>query len=148
MKRNMILIAVVITALAGSAFATPKTLGAQTAQENGQESKNKEKHKSRDQEENDHEDSDEPQDQSKLASQAKITKEQAREIALKRAPGTIEEEELEREHGKLVYSFDIRNAQGTITEVQVNAKDGSIVSVEEENAKQEADEKRKEGRKP
>lgn len=73
--------------------------------------------------------------------------EQAREIALKRAPGTFESGELEREHGKLVYSFDIRNERGTITEVQVNAKDGSVVSVEEENAEKEAAEKRKEKQK-
>jgi hypothetical protein len=85
--------------------------------------------------------------QAKLAKQARITMEQARKIALERAPGTIEEEELEKEHGKLVYSFDIRNAQGTITEVQVNAKDGSIASVEEEDAKKEAEEKRKEKQK-
>lgn len=84
--------------------------------------------------------------QAKLAKQAKITMEQAREIALKRAPGTIEESELEREHGKLVYSFDIRNARGTITEVQVSARSGRVVSVEEENAQQEAWEKRKEER--
>jgi uncharacterized membrane protein YkoI len=84
--------------------------------------------------------------QAKLAKQAKITLEQAREIALKRAPGTIEESELEREHGRLVYSFDIRNARGTITEVQVSARSGRVVSVEEENAQQEAEEKRKEER--
>jgi hypothetical protein len=85
--------------------------------------------------------------QTKLAKQARITMEQAREIALKRAPGTIEKEELEKEHGKLVYSFDIRNAQGTITEVQVNARDGSIAGVEEENAQAEAEEKKKEKQK-
>jgi uncharacterized membrane protein YkoI len=85
--------------------------------------------------------------QAKLARQAKITLEQAREIAIKRAPGTIEEGELEREHGKLVYSFDIRNDHGTITEVQVDARNGQVVSVQEENAQQEADEKREDQRK-
>jgi uncharacterized membrane protein YkoI len=85
--------------------------------------------------------------QAKLARQAKITLEQAREIAIKRAPGTIEEGELEREHGKLVYSFDIRNDHGTITEVQVDARNGRVVSVQEENAQQEADEKREDQRK-
>ncbi|HEY0406587.1 MAG TPA: PepSY domain-containing protein [Pyrinomonadaceae bacterium] len=83
-------------------------------------------------------------EQARLSKQTRITMEQARAIALKRAPGNIEGSELEREHGKLVYSFDIRNDKGTITEVQVNAKTGRIVSVEEENAKQEAEEKRKE----
>jgi uncharacterized membrane protein YkoI len=80
----------------------------------------------------------------KLAREAKITKEQAQETALKRAAGTVESAELEREHGKLVYSFDIRNSKGTITEVQVSAITGKIVRVEHENKKQEAAEKRKE----
>lgn len=82
--------------------------------------------------------------QAALRREAKITLEQARATALERAPGKIEGEELEREHGKLVYSFDIRNAGGTITEVQVSAIDNSIVAVEEETAAQEAAEKRKE----
>ena len=80
----------------------------------------------------------------KLARQAKITKERAQEIALKRAPGAVESGELEREHGKLVYSFDIRNAEGTIDEVQVSAITGKIVRVEHETKKQEEAEKKKE----
>jgi uncharacterized membrane protein YkoI len=85
-------------------------------------------------------------DQARLAKQARITKERAREIALKRAPGTVESGELEREHGRLVYSFDIRNDRGTITEVQVSARSGRVVRVEEENARAEAAEKLKERR--
>ncbi len=77
----------------------------------------------------------------KLAKQAKITMAQAREIAQKKAEGKIEGEELEKENGKLIYSFDIRNAKGTITEVQVDAKNGSIVSIEEENKAAEQKEK-------
>ncbi|GAC1396215.1 MAG: hypothetical protein NVSMB56_10810 [Pyrinomonadaceae bacterium] len=80
----------------------------------------------------------------RLAREAKITMEQARETALKRAPGTVESGELEREHKQLVYSFDIRNAKGTITEVQVSAITGKVVRVEYENKKKEAAEKRKE----
>ena len=82
-----------------------------------------------------------------LQSQTKITMDEARATALKRAPGKVESGELEREHGRLVYSFDIRNAKGTITEVQVSAITGRIVRVEHENRKQEAAEKRAEGRK-
>lgn len=74
-------------------------------------------------------------EQARLQRQAKITMEQAREIALRRAAGNVEGGELEREHGHLVYSFDIRNAKGTITEVQVDAKSGKVVRVEEENKK-------------
>ncbi|MCU1268040.1 MAG: peptidase [Acidobacteria bacterium] len=86
-------------------------------------------------------------EQDKLQRQAKITLEQARETALKRAPGTVEEGELEREHGKLVYSFDIRNARGTITEIQVSAITGKVVRVEHESKAQEAAEKRKDAKK-
>ncbi len=79
----------------------------------------------------------------KLARQAKITMEQARETAQNAAAGKIEEAELEKEHGKLVYSFDIRNAKGTITEVQVDAQTGAVVSTEEESKAAEAKEKRR-----
>jgi hypothetical protein len=89
----------------------------------------------------------EARNQEKLARQAKITKEQAQAMALKRAPGTVEEGELEREHGKLVWSFDIRNAKGTIDEVQVSAITGKIVRVEHETKAQEAAEKQKDEKK-
>lgn len=68
----------------------------------------------------------------KLAKKAKITMEQAREIALKRMPGTIAEGELEKEKGKLVYSFDIRVENGKIMEVWVDAKDGKILRADED----------------
>jgi hypothetical protein len=74
----------------------------------------------------------------------KIGMTRARAIAAEKAPGHIESAELEKEHGKWVYSFDIRNDKGTITEVQVDAYSGAIASVEEENAQQEAEEKSKE----
>lgn len=77
----------------------------------------------------------------KLAKKAKITLAEAREIALREDTGTVESEELEKEKGKLVYSFDIRNAKGTITEVWVDAKNGKVVHKSEENAEAEAKEK-------
>ena len=85
------------------------------------------------------EESDKPN--TEMIKSAKITMEQARATALKKASGNIESEELEMEHNKLVYSFDIRNSKGTITEVQIDAKNGKIVSVEEEDAEKEATEK-------
>jgi uncharacterized membrane protein YkoI len=119
MKRYMILIAVMIAVLtAGASFAS----AAQSHKKGNKRS----------------------QTQEQLTLEAKITMEQARETALKRAPGNVESSELEREHGQLVYSFDIRNDKGTITEVQVNAITGEIARVEHENKKQEAAEKRKE----
>lgn len=124
MKHYLTLIALVVSVLtAGASFASAalKTSATPGYQEN-------------------------KESQGRLARQAKITKEQAQETALKRAPGNVESSELEREHGKLVYSFDIRNAKGTITEVQVSAITGKVLRVEHENKKQEAAEKRKESR--
>lgn len=77
-----------------------------------------------------------------LKAEAKIPVEDARATAVKKVPGTIKEEELEKENGKLVYSFDIQaTGEKNITEVQVSAIDGSIVSVEKEDAAAEAKEK-------
>lgn len=84
--------------------------------------------------------------QEALAKEAKITMEQAKAIALKKAPGTVKESELEREKGKLIYSFDIVTGK-EITEVQVSAIDGSIVAVEKEDMKKEAKEKAAEAKK-
>jgi uncharacterized membrane protein YkoI len=76
-----------------------------------------------------------------LKSQAKIPVEDARATASKKVPGEIKEEELEKENGKLVYSFDIQApGQKDITEVQVSAMDGTVVSVEKENPASEAKE--------
>lgn len=116
----------------------------QTKTQNNERKESKSKEKSERAEKGETEESE--QDQAALARQAKITMEQARATALKRAPGNVEGNELEREHGRLVYSFDIRNAQGTIDEVQVSAINGRIVRVEHENKQQEAAEKRKEER--
>ena len=87
------------------------------------------------------------EDQAALQKEAKISLEKAREIALKKAPGTVKSSELEREHGKLIYSFDIQTkSKKEITEVNVDAMDGKIVAVEHENAKKEAEEKKQEAK--
>jgi uncharacterized membrane protein YkoI len=67
---------------------------------------------------------------STLESQAKISKSAAEKIALSKVPtGMIQSAELEKERGKLIWSFDI-SKPGTknITEVQVDARNGRIVS--------------------
>jgi len=82
-----------------------------------------------------------------LQKEAKITEAAAKDIALKKVPGSVKSVELEREKGTLVYSFDIENATGGgITEVLVSAIDGHIVSAKAESAKQEAAEKKKEAK--
>jgi len=81
--------------------------------------------------------------QSEIKKEAKITKQQATATALARVPdGKIREAELEREGGKLVWSFDIaRPGTKDITEIQVDAKTGEIVSQTTETPKHEASEK-------
>lgn len=83
-----------------------------------------------------------------LAREAKISLDSARAIATKRVPnGTIRSQELEREHGRLIYSFDMKVAdKAGITEVNVNARTGAVVGVSHEGAKAEAKEAAQERR--
>lgn len=80
--------------------------------------------------------------QAALKAQAKITQEEATNIALAKVPnGKIESAELENEHGKLIWSFDISKPNSSnITEVQVDAKTGKIVSTQVETRKDQAKE--------
>jgi PBP1b-binding outer membrane lipoprotein LpoB len=70
--------------------------------------------------------------QAELKAQANITQEEATKTALVKVPnGKIEASELEKEHGKLIWSFDISMPKSkNITEVQVDAKTGKIVSTQ------------------
>ena len=68
--------------------------------------------------------------------QAKIGADQARETALRAVPGMVKDSELETEHGRLIYSFEIkRPGERGITEVNVSAMDGSIVDIHREHAR-------------
>jgi hypothetical protein len=82
--------------------------------------------------------------QAKLKSMAKITEAEATRTALAKVPGgTVKEAELENEHGKLVWSFDIATAGSKdITEVQVDAVSGAVVSVDVESPADQAKEAR------
>ncbi len=73
---------------------------------------------------------------------ANISKEQATSIAASQVPGgTVKEGELEKEHGRWIWSFDIATpGTANITEVHVDANTGEIVRKEIETPKAEADE--------
>lgn len=71
----------------------------------------------------------------------------AKQIALTRVKGNIQSSELENEKGTKVYSFDIRNTKGGITEVLINAYTGKIIEVKNETAADEAKEKRENAKK-
>jgi hypothetical protein len=81
-----------------------------------------------------------------LAAQAKITKAEAEKIALEKVPGgTIKEGDIEKEKGKLIWSFDI-TTPGTkdITEVQVDAMTGQVLDIAKETAAEQEKEQKKE----
>lgn len=85
--------------------------------------------------------------EAKLQAEAKISKEDATRTALAQVPnGIVKEAELEKEHGKLIWSFDIATP-GTqeITEVNVDAISGQVVSTEKESPEKESKEKHKDG---
>lgn len=89
----------------------------------------------------------------KLAKTAKVAEDSAAKVAQARIPsGTIEAVELENEHGKLQYSYDIKVAgKSGIEEVNVNAMNGSVIGVEHESAatvKKEAAAEKAEAKKP
>ena len=68
--------------------------------------------------------------QAALQKEAKISEADARATALKEVPnGSVKSEELEREHGKLIYSYDITvPGKSGIDEVNINAIDGTVVA--------------------
>lgn len=74
-----------------------------------------------------------------LLKEAKITEAAARQTALAKVPGgKVTESELEKEDGKLVWSFDIKVAgKSGIEEVQVDAITGEVVAVEHESPEDE-----------
>ena len=86
--------------------------------------------------------------QAALRKEAKIAEADARKTALAAVPGgKVQSHELEREKGKLIYSYDIKVAgKSGIEEVNVDAMTGEIVAHEHENAKAEAKEKKAEAK--
>jgi hypothetical protein len=78
--------------------------------------------------------------QAALRKEAKITMEQAQKIALAKETGKIQSKEIEREKGRLIYSFDIKTADG-IHEVNIDAMTGEVVEDTVESAAAEAKEK-------
>ena len=66
-------------------------------------------------------------------------------IATSHAKGLkLKAKELEKEKGRWIYSFEFKNHDGSIREVNVNAYTGKIVGVEHEDAKKEAKEEKNE----
>ncbi len=73
------------------------------------------------------------------AESKKITIDEARTAALAVENGKIKSEEMEKEKGKQIYSFDIEMPNG-LHEVNIDAVTGKVVEDTIENAKAEAKE--------
>jgi hypothetical protein len=84
----------------------------------------------------------EKESEAKLAAEAKVSRADAEKTALSKVPnGTIKEGELEKEKGKLIWSFDIAIPDSKdIKEVAVDAVTGEVVAVETETPQQQAKE--------
>jgi uncharacterized membrane protein YkoI len=89
-------------------------------------------------------------DEKKLQAEAKISETDARKTALAAvAGGKLEKHELEREDGKLIYSYDIKVAgKSGVEEVHVDAMTGKIIKREHESPSKEAKEAASEKKKP
>lgn len=74
-----------------------------------------------------------------LQKEAKITEAAAKKTALEQVPGgKVKSGELEREGGKLLYSFDIKSkGKSGIDEVQIDAITGAVLSNKHESAAEE-----------
>jgi uncharacterized membrane protein YkoI len=78
-------------------------------------------------------------DDPKLVAEAKIKETEARATALGQVEnGTVKSEELEREHGHLIYSYDIEvPGKSGIDEVNVDAMTGKVIARTHEGPKAE-----------
>jgi uncharacterized membrane protein YkoI len=88
--------------------------------------------------------------QAALRKEAKIAERDARKTALSAVPGgKVQSQELERENGKLIYSYDIKIAgKSGVEEVNVDAMTGEVIAHEHESAKAERNEKKAEAKRP
>lgn len=118
--KAMIWLLVITLGLSISILSVPQTVSAQT-----------EKDKCANKQETDDEEEDGDEVSAEEAKSAVVTLDDARAIALEKIPGTVVEEELEKEHGRLQYAFDIRDENGKLFEVEIDAVTGEILQATE-----------------
>ena len=75
---------------------------------------------------------DEAAESATLAAMVTISADEARDAALAEVPGDATEPELENEDGNVVYGIEVTAADGTITDVKVDAGNGDILAQEAE----------------
>ncbi len=83
------------------------------------------------------------EDKPGLLARARVTPDSARKLALAQVPnGRIDQEEIEEEGGKLVFSFDIKVPGKTgVDEVLIDARTGALVSKSHETPRQMSQER-------
>jgi uncharacterized iron-regulated membrane protein len=70
-----------------------------------------------------------------VASEAKVSADQAIQTALQKVPGTVVEAELEEEKDhKVKWEVEIVTADGKLMEVEIDANTGEVLEVKEEKA--------------
>lgn len=70
-----------------------------------------------------------------LVKDAKVTIDQAIKTALEKVPGTAVEAELEKKHGKTVWEVEVVGADGSVTEVHIDAAAGTVIDTEAKKEK-------------
>lgn len=65
---------------------------------------------------------------------AVLTPQEAEQAALAASPGTVAETDLDNENGYVVYSVEINGADGTVSEVVIDAGDGAVLAQQAEDA--------------
>ena len=101
---------------------------------------NQDKEKKQRVEEEDDDDDDEvgPEERKNV----KISLEEARKIALEQVEGKIVDEELEKEHDRLQYAFDIKKSDGRMFDVEIDAITGEVLQAIEEDEDDDDDDVR------
>ena len=78
-----------------------------------------------------------------LVKDAKVTADQAIKTAMEKVPGTVVEAELEKKHGKTVWEVEVLGADGKVTEVHIDAADGTVIDTEAKKEEHEDKKKKK-----
>jgi uncharacterized membrane protein YkoI len=78
-----------------------------------------------------------------LVKDAKVTAEQAIKTAGENVPGTVVEAELEKKHGKTVWEVEVFGADGSVTEVHIDAATGTVIDTEVKKGEKKKDKKGK-----
>jgi|SRR5688572_5216919 uncharacterized membrane protein YkoI len=78
-----------------------------------------------------------------LVKDAKVTAEQAIKTAAENVPGTVVEAELEKKHGKTVWEVEVFGADGSVTEVHIDAATGTVIDTEVKKSEKKKDKKGK-----